>query len=357
MTTRQTSLKWGFQKNFCGYAGYPMWLAEMELPPSNKIQNAISKWASSNHYCYSWLTREYYKSVANWHGVASESIAYFPSASIAINTVLSATTNIGDSITLVAPAYKNLVNIIVGLGRIPRIVSKDTIIGHLNSCNAGSSCLLVNPHNPTGTILTEMEFSEIQEICYKKRINLIMDEVFADLSSKRLFRGYQGRDDVVTVTTPRKAFCISGIPVANVICLNKAKLKAIVETRDRSQLDLPSGLVEPVTIAAYQGSQQWLLETNKKLQQNREYLISCFDDLFTLGLPEAGFVALLDFSKFFNSSHQVREYLSDSGIGVNDSSDFVKCDSRMVRLNYGCDNGLLRKLLEPIAKDFGGKSQ
>ena len=86
--------------------------------------------------------------------------------------------------------------------------------------------IMCNPHNPVGRVWTPEELRRIGDICIKRRVRLLCDEIHADFSypghKVTMFStlGAEYANIVFEFTAPTKTFNLAGLLCSNTIIPN-----------------------------------------------------------------------------------------------------------------------------------------
>jgi cystathionine beta-lyase len=216
--------------------------------------------------------------------------------------------------------------------------------------------LLCNPHNPVGRVFTPAELTAMAEICLRRDMTIISDEIHGDL----IFSGYQHRPiaslapeieaRTITVMAPSKTYNIPGLGCAVAIIPNK-------ELRKRYQ-EAHKGLAGHVNslgyvgaLAAYRDGQPWLDACLRYLEANRDFVYQFVAEklpqlavsplegtyLAWLDCRQAGLPAGVAPGKFF---------LEQAKVALNEGATFGNGGDGFVRLNFGCPRAILAEALE-----------
>jgi cystathionine beta-lyase len=167
----------------------------------------------------------------------------------------------------------------------------------------------------------------------------------------------QAADISITFMAPSKTFNIAGLSSSVCYCPNK-------ETRDAFFGYLDGYGVANGDIFAYVGAEaafregeEWLRQMLEYLQGNVEFLQQFLAERLPrvrAVLPEASYLAWLDFGDMGCSHEQLRDRLANEAhVALNDGTSFGGEDYRnCFRINLGCPRAVLREALERIAALF-----
>src|SRR2546422_5804036 len=120
---------------------------------------------------------------------APEQVLMTSGASEAADLVLTALVNEGDEVLLPAPGYPIYPAILNKLGAIARYYTLNSsdawqpVLEQINSLitERTRAIVLINPNNPTGSILPDETTKQILEVAARHRLLVIADEVYREL--------------------------------------------------------------------------------------------------------------------------------------------------------------------------------
>jgi len=194
------------------------------------------------------------------------------------------------------------------------------------SAQGKTGCLiLVNPHNPTGRVLTEAELLAICDTVSKYDGRVIADEIHAPLVYPG-FRHipYASLNSVAaahsfTLVSASKAWNLAGLKAAQLVLTNDADLR-IWERRGQWTEHMTATIGVIASIAAYDNGAEWLSELLDYLAANRKFLtefLAARLPSVRYYPPEGTYLTWLDFRD--HKFPQVSEYLeAERAIRMND---------------------------------------
>lgn len=190
-----------------------------------------------------WETRE---AIARWHGrgVAPDDVALTASTSEAYGWLFKLLCDPGDEVLVPSPSYPlfEWLAWLEGVSATP-VPSYFHERWHLDlgaleaSAQARTRAIVVvNPNNPTGHFLSRAEWQGLAELCGRKRLALIVDEVFSDYvlepTEDRLATALDGSEP------PCPVFVLSGL--SKIAALPQVKLGWIIARGALAKAYLPS---------------------------------------------------------------------------------------------------------------------
>ena len=88
----------------------------------------------------------------------------------------------------------------------------------IDSCSKKTKAIyLCNPNNPTGTIIMQKDLNKLIKFCSKKRIFMVVDEVFTDFSKISVIKNVRNFKNIIVLRTFSKALGMAGIKLGFII--------------------------------------------------------------------------------------------------------------------------------------------
>ncbi|MFG1969354.1 MalY/PatB family protein [Nonomuraea fuscirosea] len=203
-----------------------------------------------------------------------------------LQVIIEYATAPGDGVAIHVPAYPPFLASIARAGRriVPLPMSRDEsgwhpptedLAGHLREQGC-RLLVLVNPHNPTGRVLTPGELSAYAAAAEELDLVVLADEIHADL----VFAPHRhvpfaslgtAAARTVTTTSATKAFNIAGLRCA-VAHVGPDRLHDALARAPLDFFGTPSILSRVATLAAWQRSEDWLAGLMRTLERNRRLI-------------------------------------------------------------------------------------
>src|SRR5579862_2866708 len=137
--------------------------------------------------------------------------------------------------------------------------------------------ILCNPQNPTGNVWTREELTRLGEICLRRRVVVLADEIHCDFASKGQkytpFSTLENRDIVnnsITFKAASKSFGLAAMKCAWYFTTN-ADYFARIKANNRADL---STLGMIASKAAYAGGEEWLDQVVTYIDGNHDFVDS-----------------------------------------------------------------------------------
>ncbi|MFI6321815.1 MalY/PatB family protein [Nonomuraea sp. NPDC050556] len=312
--------------------GYPMWDEQSSPPP------LVEAFAHRMETRY------------RWRPDPSHARA-FTDLNQALQVLLHHLTEPGEPIALHTPAYVAFVATLAEMNRpilpIPMLPDGDSWRFELPDVTGCHILLLVNPHNPTGRAFTRAELTEIADLAERHDLLVISDEIHADLTfapHEHIPFATLLPDRTITLTSASKAFNLGGVRCA---------VAHIGPAHVRKQLsDMPGMLYGEAnvfgveaTIAAWTHGGPWLAETMKTLDANRHTLADRLPKTIGYRLPEATYLAWLDFGHP-DAAEKVEQRAK---VLLSPGKSFGPGGDHYARLNFATHPEILEEILDRLS--------
>ncbi len=359
----------------------PLWVADMDFPSPQPVIDALLERVQHGVFGYPRGLNAQPKELPDlreivvahlwkhysWHP-DPDSLVFLPGVVTGLNLACQAFAGLDGGVLVQTPVYPPIHSAAQTSGCLPQemeltyqadgtySIDWDAFESSINSTTR--LFILCNPHNPVGKVFTRDELEHMAEICLRRRIILISDEIHCDL----VFPGYSHlpvasldpeiADHSLTLIAPSKTYNLAGLQCSIAIIPNP-------ELRSRF-LAARHGLVPWVNLlglvaagAAYQHGSEWLIQVLDYLRQNRDFLFEYVQqEIPALGMarPEGTYLAWLDCRKAGIPGNPYRFFLEKALVALNDGASFGKGGEGFVRLNFGCSRELLETALERMSQ-------
>lgn len=354
----------------------PLWIADMDFRTAPAIIDALENRVKHGIFGYVRVPDEYYKAVIrwferrhNWH-FEKEWIIYTSGVVPAISAVIKALAEPGDGVVVQTPVYNCFFSSIRNNGC--RIVSNPLIYENgtyridfddLERKTANPEVklmLLCNPHNPAGRVWSREELCRIGDICKRNNVTVISDEIhcelvfpeyvytpFASISESHLWNS-------VTCVSPSKAFNLAGLQIANIITCDEEVRKRIDRAININEVCDVNPFGIEATIAAYNDSEEWLIQLLDYIKANYNYLCEFIHahipNVYVTKL-EGTYLAWIDCRALKLTSDELQSRLfEETGLWLNSGSMYGTDGEGFLRWNLACSNSVLQDALERFRK-------
>jgi cystathionine beta-lyase len=355
-----------------------MWVADMDFASPPAVSEALRGRLEHPLYGYSFVPEGLYGAFAAWEQrrcgwkIDTEWILPAPGVVTSLHFAIEAFTQKGEGVVVQVPVYPPFSRAVIRMER--RLVENPLQrrgrgygmdLAHLESVLDKTTKLLFlcSPHNPVGRVWTPGELRDLGELCGKRGVIVVSDEIHCDLimpgGSFTPFASLGGAfaENCVACVSPSKTFNIPGIGGSFAVIPNPKLRRAFRRAGERTAaLGLPGLFSGIAARAAYLHGESWLDELIVYLAGNYRYL----KDFFGERLPslevcplEGTYLAWLDFRAYGLPDKELTHILRNrAGVRLNDGPSFGPGGEGFQRLNFACPREALREGLERIAAAF-----
>lgn len=295
--------------------------------------------------------------------VEAERVVPVPDVVEGIRRAITHLTRPGSPVVLPTPVYHPFFSMVERAGRelieVPcrpdregrYTLDLDGIDGAL-AAGAGS-VVLCSPWNPTGTVFSSTELSDLAALARRHSARIIADEVHAPLLRRGISHTPVASLDpvtVVTVTSASKAWNVPGLKAAQVVLTADADLEKWVAYYSPDKVGVGTfGLV--ANAAAYADGGAWLDEVLGRLDDNQRLL----GELLARHLPAVGYfppagtyLAWLDFRRH-GLDDPAAHLLQRARVALTGGGPFGAGGVGHARLNFATHPGVLTEMVERMA--------
>ena len=357
----------------------PMWIADMDFRTDPYVRAALRKRLERDVLGYTSTPEAFIDAIAAWerrvHGYAPEKewIGYAPGVITSINQAYLTFTDPGDKIIIQSPVYDHFRLYIERLGRVavdnPLLFEDGRYrmdFEGLERLIDGKTKALVlcNPHNPIGLLWDRDTLVRLAEICDRRGIIVISDEIHGDLAlyGRRHTPFCSVSEAAAHVgmifAGPTKAFNLAGLSgTAFCIIPDREKREQYLGALRNAKLDeAPIPTIEAV-LAAYREDTVWLESLKRYIEGNVARVERFFTDN-DLGIkpfrPEASFLVWLDCRAVGLSQDELMDtFWTRATIIPSNGASYGHGGDGFIRLNIGCPASVLDEALTRIRQAFG----
>ena len=355
----------------------PMWVADMDFRSPDFVMEALRRRCEHEVLGYPTAPDSYWHAVIDWlwrhyHITAlRDELHFIPGIVAGIAFVLQAMTHPGDGILVTTPVYPPFLT-------LPKNGQRQLVCSPLKVVDGRFAIdfddfewrarqsrwlVLSNPHNPGGTVWDKETLSRIADICYRNNVNVISDEIHADMTLPPHQHisfstvSDNARNISITFIAPSKTFNIAGLGSSVCYCPNEQLRQRFFGYLDGYGLAGGDIFAYVGAEAAYSHGEEWLQQLLVYLKGNVECLRTFLAERLPqvkAVLPEASYLAWLDFSAMGLDHEEIRNrLLQRARVALNDGTTFGGNDYRgCFRINLGCPRATLLEALERIASCF-----
>ncbi len=357
----------------------PFWVADMDLPSPPAVVAALERRAAHGVYGYANVPDSLLQALLGhlatsygWH-VPAEALVYLPGVVPALNLACRAFAGPGEAVLTVVPAYppfleaprlqgRRLVTVAArredGRWRLPLAALDDAVTPDTRVL------LFCHPHNPLGRVWDDDELSAVIDLCRRRDLVLVSDEIHCDLILDPVGHvpAAVAAPDVaarlITLMAPSKTFNLPGLNFAFAV-VTDAELRRRFVAAGAGLLPFPGCFAVAATEAAYREGGAWLAELHAYLRANADRVAAFVAEALpgvTTTRVEATYLAWLD-ARAWLAAHgggpdAAARACLDAGVALSDGRAFG-AEPGCLRLNFGCPRAQLDEGLRRLARALG----
>lgn len=367
------SVKWDGVRDVWGRDDLlPLWVADMDFRTPPFVMEALKRQLSGGVLGYTCPCADWAPAICDWllrrHGWQVETgwISFVPGIVRAQALALLCFTRPGDRVAVMNPVYHPFFLVTQRLER--EVVFSPLVLrdGHyhidyarleqdLDGCRV---LILCNPHNPGGRVWTEDELRRVADICHRRGVMVLSDEIHADLT----LPGYrhhpfatvspQAAAISLTFMAPSKAFNMPGLASSYAIAVDPGIRRRFQTFLEAGEFGEGHMLAYVGCAAAYREGEEWLGQLLAYLQGNIDFTEQFLKERIpVLGMirPQASYLIFLDCRRLGLSQPElVNLFVDKARLALNDGTMFGRGGEGFMRLNVGCPRSVLRRALEQL---------
>lgn len=370
------SEKWDYLKEVFGEGDLlPMWVADMDFLSPGPVIEAVKKRACHGVYGYTGRSSALYDSIVNWmkerHGwnIDTDWLTFTPGVVPALNAAVNAFTRPGDKVIIQSPVYHPFFSSVENNGRrvVNNLLSEKCGRYYMDLENLENQIdsrvrmlILCSPQNPVGRVWSRNELEKLGELCLRRKIIIVSDEIHSDI----IYKGSKHipiasispefAENTVTCIAPSKTFNIAGLS-SSVAIIPDENLRNIFNSAVQSTgYEIGNIFGNTAMEAAYSSCSGWLDELLDYLEGNADYLVNYVNKNIPkvkVEKPEGTYLAWLDFRELGLEQEKLKDLMvKKARVGLNSGTDFGISGEGFMRLNFGCPRSLLEEGLKRIEK-------
>lgn len=376
-------VKWDKAFPECDKEILPLWVADMDFPCADAIQQALETKVKEQIYGYhTGFTPVYRNAVCHWFAkrfdwnIDPDTIFYAGGVVPAIAYLLEIMSEEGDGIVISTPVYYPFRKKIEAT---KRVVVENPLINEQGNYRIDfddleekmarkdvKGMILCSPHNPVGRIWSKEELLNVVSIAKKYDKWIISDEIHCDLVQKDykhtplLKLAPEEKDRIVVCTAPSKSFNLAGLQNSNIIICNKEWQKQWTSyVIERLSLSGPNSFAIAATMAAYteSDSETWLQDVNTYVDDNDAFATNYIQE----HLPEAivsprqgTYLLWVDVRAYCEDEKDLEEKMIKEGLILDEGYLFGEAGKGFERINLACPRSIVeacvKRLCEALQK-------
>jgi cystathionine beta-lyase len=375
--TSTSSSKWSLLKKVTGIDDVlPLWIADMDFASPPEVVESIKERAAHPIYGYTESSDGYYNGLINWmnkrnswSGIQRDWICFSPGVVAGVNFAIQAYSHLGDKVVIQPPVYYPFKFSILNNGRHLvenplKLLNGRYVMDYedLEKKIDGRTKMIIlcSPHNPVGRVWTRTELEQLVEICVKKDIAIVSDEIHLDLilgETKHTCTATiseEAMQRTVTLLSPSKTFNLAGLSNSSAIIPNKKLRDAFLNVMQSNGVHFANIFGMVAQEAVYAKGEAWLEELLEYLRGNFSYLEE-FIETRIPGLKvyplEGTYLAWVDCTSLGMDDEELKDFmLKKAKLWLDEGTMFGSGGSMFMRINIGCPRSILKQALERLEK-------
>ncbi len=367
------SVKWDGVRDVWGRDELlPLWVADMDFRTPPFVMDALQRQLSGGVLGYTRPCADWAPAICDWllrrHGWQVETgwISFVPGIVRAQALALLCFTRPGDRVAVMNPVYHPFFLVTQRLER--EVVFSPLVLrdGHyhidyarleqdLDGCRV---LILCNPHNPGGRVWTEDELRRVADICHRRGVMVLSDEIHADLTlpgyRHHPFATVSPRAAAISLTfmAPSKAFNMPGLASSYAIAVDPSIRRRFQTFLEAGEFGEGHMLAYVGCAAAYREGEEWLGQLLDYIQGNIDFTEQFLKERIpAIGMirPQASYLIFLDCRRLgLPQPELVNLFVDKAHLALNDGTMFGRGGEGFMRLNVGCPRSVLRRALEQL---------
>ena len=361
----------------------PLWVADMDFATPSFILDALRQRCDHPILGYTCRARAWYEAIVRWQQmrygwtVSEEWLNFVPGIVPGIAFCIHCFTRPGDRVLIQTPVYHPYI-------LVPKKNDREVVEAPLSRPTPSSSysaaeltinweeferkaegCrlfLLCHPHNPGGRVWTRDELVRMAEICRRKGVLVVSDEIHADLT----LHGYHhipfastcddAAQNSITFASPSKAFNMAGLTSSYSIIPNLELRAHFAEFLENSELNLGHLFAFISVAAAYSHGTEWLDQCLDYIQGNIDFVeqtLACEMPRICIIRPQASYLVFMDCRALDLTTEELNFFfVEEAHLALNEGAMFGRPGEGFMRLNVATPRSVVAQALHQLKEAY-----
>ena len=366
-----------------------MGTADQDFRIAPAVSRALRERVAHENYGYLTIPASYKESIVDWnrrrYGLAidPDTIRHAPGVHPAIISTLRAFCPPGSKVLLQTPGYNGFYTDVRVVGCVAEESPLRLVDGRYRMDfedlerridHDTHAFILCNPHNPTGNVWSKSDLATLGEICARRRVVVISDEIHCDFVTKgHAYTPFAALDDEavvrnsVTCKSVSKSFNLSMLKCAYLFSTNPGYLERIEGAGQHRQAMNTLGVV--AAEAAYNEGEDWLDQLLEYIDGTLDFAASYVREKVP-GVetvkPEGTYLAWLDVRAAMEAAglpsadeaggdatpeEEFQRWLVDHAhVHLNPGSSYGLGGAGRMRMNLATSRRLVERALDNVAR-------
>jgi len=368
----------------------PLWVADMDFATPPFILDALKQRCEHPVLGYTCRARAWYEAIVHWQqmrygwAIREEWLNFVPGIVPGIAFCIHCFTRPGDRVLIQTPVYHPYILVPQKNDRVvvesPFIIRKEELrenhypvsysaaemtIDWEDFERKAEGCklfLLCHPHNPGGRVWKREELIRMAEICQRKGVLVVSDEIHADLT----LHGYThipfassceaAAQNSITFASPSKSFNMAGLTSSYAIIPNADIRTRFATFLENSELNLGHLFSFISVAAAYSHGTEWLDQCLDYIQGNIDYVEQTMAHempRICMIRPQASYLIFLDCRALGLTSEELnRFFVEDAHLALNEGAMFGKPGEGFIRLNVASPRSVIAQAMHQLKEAY-----
>lgn len=354
----------------------PLWVADMDFPAPNEINDALIERAKHGIYGYTFIDDSIKNNVINWINkrhhweINANWLTFSPSVITSLYNAIATFTKPNDKILIQTPVYTPFFSVIKDSGRKiienPLIYKNDTYEMDYTDLEEQFSqgvkaMVFCSPHNPVGRVWKKTELERLAELALKYNVLILSDEIHADLVFKPnkhipiASLSEELSNQTITFMSPTKTFNLAGLHVSYIVTPDPKKRIEMEKTLTLQGFRMLNTMGVVALNAAYQYGEAWLEKLLIIIEENKKYVINRLptetNGKIKVIDSEGTYLLWLDFQALNMEDKKLQRFLvEEAKVGLNAGSSYGTVGEQFMRINLACHKETLEEAINRIVK-------
>lgn len=245
-----------------------------------------------------------------------EEIVVASGAKHSVYIALMTLCNPGDEVVIAAPYWVSYSEMVKQAGAIPVIVSateaqdfKITAEQLDAAITDNTKVFMLNsPSNPTGMVYTRAELESIAEVCCRRNVYVIADEIYCNLVYDNLefvsfaSLGADIKERTIVVNGVSKSYAMTGWRIG--YTASNRELAKVMSNYLSHSTSAPSTISQQAAITALVGPQEDIHEMRRAFEARRDHLVERMNHIDGVSCikPQGAFYVMMNMQNFIGKS-------------------------------------------------------
>jgi len=352
-----------------------MWIADMDFESPQPVIDAIVERARHGVYGYVTRPESYYAPLIDWlsrrqrWAVKPEWITHCPGVVVGLSLAVQTFTRPGDKVIIQPPVYPPFFTVPKNIGRQlvfnPLKIERGHYRMDLENLERQIDprtklLILCSPHNPVGRVWSRDELSALGEMCVRKNVLILSDEIHSDLilpghsHTPLATLSEEIAQNTLTFVAPSKTFNLAGLFTSAVIIPNARRRAEFNTALENNVLNSLTVFGTVAFQAAYLHGEEWLTQLLDYLQGTVDFALEFFAERIPrikVLRPEGTYLLWLDCRDLGLDQTALKALmLKQAKVALNDGLLFGANGAGFMRMNIGCPCAMAEEGLARIER-------